>query len=624
MSVFCILLGPPRSGTTLLGHAVTHAFGAAWPKEIFSEAYAEPALDYRRATDIKQRANFFNFRREALQARPELSYPSRENQSQLFRNYLDQLVEHEGAERFLIDAKYTSLHHLDFYWRTPREKPGFISIVRQLGLPAVHLKRRNTFALYCSLAYAETTGVWVAVDDPTPQTIVIDTARCLRYMAEMQEMTKRVDDWLSGHPMFTLEYETMIKDGEWSTEVTDTFMAVFGTRPAAPLTLPYRKVTPPLRQLVQNIDEVLASTRNSPFRNLIEDALQESGGVSVRSSKAATLPRPPAESPPPQTLRGPAALISSDPLIISTPTVWTLPLALPLGAFCADRKAVFLIPLHKNFDESEAAERAVAAREYKQQYPRHELIFVTNTPEQATFFRRAGAEAFFANHNIFVSEEVFRPLADVPVLFDAVYDARPVPIKRHELAAEIGSVAYVSFTGDVNVAHQREVVAGLLQRQGHRIFNEIVDGLPKWMPPPKVNAVFAQASVGLCLSEEEGAMYSSMEYMLAGLPIVSTPSRGGRDIFFDPDYCMIVEPTPRAVREGVEMLRDRKIPRDYVRSRTLANLATHRNRYLAFIADIKARHGVPRSYDMNWTFRGAPFHKYRIVEEHAREFFGTA
>ena len=80
-----------------------------------------------------------------------------------------------------------------------------------------------------------------------------------------------------------------------------------------------------------------------------------------------------------------------------------------------------------------------------------------------------------------------------------------------------------------------------------------------------MNRVYNQAAVGLCLSAVEGAMYSSMEYLMAGLPIVSTPSLGGRDVYFDPDYCLIVEPEPAAIRRAVERLRDRAIPREEIR-----------------------------------------------------------
>lgn len=117
-------------------------------------------------------------------------------------------------------------------------------------------------------------------------------------------------------------------------------------------------------------------------------------------------------------------------------------------------------------------------------------------------------------------------------------------------------------------------------------------------------------------------MYASIEYLLAGLPIVSTPSRGGRDVFFDPDYCVIAEPTPRSVREAVTALGARDIPRAYVRSRTLAKLEVERQRFIAFLEQIKVRGGVARSYATQWPFTGSPFHKWQSVEAHAHEIFG--
>ena len=41
----------------------------------------------------------------------------------------------------------------------------------------------------------------------------------------------------------------------------------------------------------------------------------------------------------------------------------------------------------------------------------------------------------------------------------------------------------------------------------------------------------------------EGANYASVEYLLAGLSIVSTPSiSGGREVYFDPEFCIVCDP----------------------------------------------------------------------------------
>ena len=54
------------------------------------------------------------------------------------------------------------------------------------------------------------------------------------------------------------------------------------------------------------------------------------------------------------------------------------------------------------------------------------------------------------------------------------------------------------------------------------------------MNDEEVNNFLNQCKVGIILSEVEGANYASIQYLLAGLPVVSTKSKGGRDVFFDP------------------------------------------------------------------------------------------
>jgi glycosyltransferase involved in cell wall biosynthesis len=95
-------------------------------------------------------------------------------------------------------------------------------------------------------------------------------------------------------------------------------------------------------------------------------------------------------------------------------------------------------------------------------------------------------------------------------------------------------------------------------------------------------------------------MLSSMEYLLAGLPIVSTPSEGGRDLFFDPEYCLIVPPDPRAVRDGVAALKARQIPRERVRQKTLAKIEPQRRAFLALLDDFLERHGYAPRFSGTW------------------------
>src|SRR4029077_15164446 len=55
--------------------------------------------------------------------------------------------------------------------------------------------------------------------------------------------------------------------------------------------------------------------------------------------------------------------------------------------------------------------------------------------------------------------------------------------------------------------------------------------------------------------------------------------RGGRDYFFDPDYCLIVPPDPPARRDAIGMLKARRVPAAAIRERTLEKVKRERRRF---------------------------------------------
>ena len=84
--------------------------------------------------------------------------------------------------------------------------------------------------------------------------------------------------------------------------------------------------------------------------------------------------------------------------------------------------------------------------------------------------------------------------------------------------------------------------------------------------PPNIKEVsnfINKCRVGLCLSSEEGGMYASTQYLLCGLPVVTTNNIGGRNTFFHPDYVYYAEDDSRDIAHGVEELKNRKFPYNF-------------------------------------------------------------
>lgn len=275
MAMFCILLADARSGTSMLGDAVSRSFRVVWPGEIFHDEFANPKLDFRSSEKVGERFSFFNFRHQVFKTRPELSMPSPANQSLLLSEYLEYLRSSEPAGRYLIDVKYTSWHHLEPYWRTLHSRPYLLKEVMRLGLPLVHLKRSNLFSLYCSQQLAAKSGVWHVFEDRSgsEHRLVINVSQCVSELDNMRLTQSMFDQWLSGYPVHQLKYENLIGSEGFSKEVVQTFAGIFGTASVLPLSTVYRKVTPPLREVVANRDEVLSALRGTDFQAMAEEAL---------------------------------------------------------------------------------------------------------------------------------------------------------------------------------------------------------------------------------------------------------------------------------------------------------------------------------------------------------------
>jgi hypothetical protein len=324
-------------------------------------------------------------------------------------------------------------------------------------------------------------------------------------------------------------------------------------------------------------------------------------------------------------------VVNRDPLVLYTPIGGPRPLCsvAVLGRRLASRRAAFLLMPSWTLEGRPAVidQLGKDLAWYGARFPQHEIIFLCNTEEERRLITGVGGTAIFSNHNLMVSEDVFRPLPDVRVEFDAVYNGRISHTKRHYLAFDIERLVHIAVSiGELPPAGARAFIRRLqAQSPLHRIANPIAGGMTGRLSPQEVNRVYNQAAVGLCLSASEGAMCASMEYLMAGLPVVSTPSLGGRDVYFDPDYCLMAEPDPAAIRRAVETLRDRAIPREEIRNRTLAKVRAQRLELIDFLSQLYRRMGSKEPPLSHWPFPGTTsLRRWAPASQHARELAALA
>ena len=123
-----------------------------------------------------------------------------------------------------------------------------------------------------------------------------------------------------------------------------------------------------------------------------------------------------------------------------------------------------------------------------------------------------------------------------------------------------------------------------------------------WLGYSAVNQVYNESYSGLCLSAEEGGMHASMEYLLSGLPIVTTRSRGGRDFFFNEVNSVIVEDEATSVAIAVaNNKKNYSIERaKSIRAQAIKAQEAVQTKFKKFILDIINTNGINLDIDRLW------------------------
>lgn len=213
----------------------------------------------------------------------------------------------------------------------------------------------------------------------------------------------------------------------------------------------------------------------------------------------------------------------------------------------------FTVP-HLPFSEKSLADQINLFMDVtKGKFSLDSLVMMANTDSDVKIAHRLGLKrSFFCNQNCWLDYGVYkitRGLNNKP--WNLVLNTRPeYEFKRPWLAQKVENIG---------------IVQGKLHRKDD--YWDLNQLKPKYMNPNRipntdVNNLLNRAYVGGIFSASEGACYSSSEYLLAGLPVISTPSIGGRDYWYTDDNHLIVEPTVEAVAKGVDILKKRLINGD--------------------------------------------------------------
>ncbi len=210
------------------------------------------------------------------------------------------------------------------------------------------------------------------------------------------------------------------------------------------------------------------------------------------------------------------------------------------------------------------------------------LYFISATEELDRARRAAEFNSHFVNQGCFVNPETFAPVPGQVKDYDAVITARfaITPTRelvgrclhraRHarELRDRLREIAQLRFVSGKHCEAKRHWLTQRLSRLA--LLDPVNGDAPPAMKqhyrdrpgtafcnderlsPEEVGRIVARSHCGLAFSPLEGFCRASSECLLSGVPVVSTRSTGGRDVWYDRYNSIIVEPDVDAVYEAVQ------------------------------------------------------------------------
>ena len=235
-------------------------------------------------------------------------------------------------------------------------------------------------------------------------------------------------------------------------------------------------------------------------------------------------------------------------------------------------------------------------RERQSRRPQDVFHYLINERDVYLELAERGIPATFTSSNAMLDERIFTVQAEEEKVYDAVYNARMVPLKRHALARRVPALLMIG--GAFFHDDSQEYFDQLRAEMPRAYFTHAENN--RWLRPKQIARLLNRARVGLCLSAKEGAMYVATEYLLCGLPVVSTISVGGRSEWFDSDCVRVVPADPEAIHEAVQELIALRLSPHWIREQALRRIWEHRRRFIDVVQSTYDREGAARDFASEW------------------------
>lgn len=254
---FVILLSHERSGSHYLADLIVSTGQVRSLDEVCNFNAVDPG---------KSEASFFRFRRAMQETDPDIILrPSPDSMGRLINAYLEHVAGLVDAKkRILLDIKYGHVHNFEIGWWPSERRPFLLSHLESLGIPIVHLHRRDSLASTISGHIADRLRLWHRKAGDTERSAEKMRLPPLKMAHEALQLEREKENfarWLAGAAYFDVEYEALAEDPAVRDGALLDLCEFLRLAPPKEFASKFIKVTPPLHEALENFEEIVKVVR---------------------------------------------------------------------------------------------------------------------------------------------------------------------------------------------------------------------------------------------------------------------------------------------------------------------------------------------------------------------------
>ena len=182
------------------------------------------------------------------------------------------------------------------------------------------------------------------------------------------------------------------------------------------------------------------------------------------------------------------------------------------------------------------------------------------------------SSVLYCNHNAFLDENIFKIKNNIDREYDLVIDSCFCNYKNRDIACKLDNTVHIGyFKRDEKMMPSFGTIANYINDNYTRLNKD------------NICHIYNKSYVAGIFSKCEGACFASTQYLLAGIPVVSIESKGGRDIWYNTGNSIICDNNKddcyKSVMKAKEMLINGEFNRESIRNNTIELMNKFRNKF---------------------------------------------